>query len=107
MFVLTRKLLFLRRKNFWVPNGNRTHDLLIAGQTLYPLSYRNSRRERVPLGTPKFFRLRKISLCQPEHFFYSYFQAEDIYIYAKIVFFYEQENKKVWSIVLYNDYFGN
>ena len=44
MFVLTQASF---SKNFWLPNENRAHDLLITGQTRYPLSYKNSRRERV------------------------------------------------------------
>ena len=42
IILVVTSFFFLRRKNFWVPNGNRTHDPLITSQTLYPvLRYRN------------------------------------------------------------------
>ena len=34
------------REKFWVPNGNRTHDLPNTGRALYPLSNENSWRAR-------------------------------------------------------------
>ena len=34
------------RKTFWVLDGNRTRNLLIAGETLLPLSYKDSGGER-------------------------------------------------------------
>ena len=47
IFVLTQAYFSQKKKLPIPPNWNQTHDLLITGQTLYPLNYRNSRREQV------------------------------------------------------------
>ena len=51
IIMLLTQASFSQKKLFWVPNGNRTHDPLIIGQTLYPLSYRYS-HHRTKLSDP-------------------------------------------------------
>ena len=72
----SHKFLFLRRKNFRVPNGN--HTWVPVAQWVERLTGNQKVMGSIPVRNSKFFLLRKKSLCQHEHFFYSYFQAEGI-----------------------------